>query len=87
MQSTFLYQRHWNVEVKFLCKHLLTSPCSMSCVGVVLSNDTLLSACGEKPIIFQQSGLLEDFHRTTLVNSSIGCNPIPVVEASFGDKR
>jgi hypothetical protein len=36
---------------------------------------------------WQQPGLFRDFHRTPLVNNSIGCNPVPVLEALFDDKR
>ena len=35
---------------------------------------------------WQQLRLFEDFHGSLLANSSIRCNPAPVLDSSFGDK-
>lgn len=36
---------------------------------------------------WQEPGLFGGFHGTSLTNSSIECNPVPVVEPVFGNKR
>ena len=65
----------------------MTSPCSVSCIGVVFSNGALLSVCGEKSIVLEIPGLFGDPQGTTLANNSIGCNLVLLLETSFGDKR
>lgn len=60
----------------------------MRWVGVVLSNGDLAVSLRENNLFSQQQlELFVDLHGTLLANSSIGYNLVPVVEASFGEKR
>ena len=63
-----------------------TSPCSMSCVGIVSSTGVEVSVVNSNLLSWQQPGLPEDFYRNPL-DSSIGHNPVLVIRAAFGAKR
>lgn len=43
--------------------------------------------CGEQPIVLAAAQIVWSSHGNPLPNHSIRCNPILVVQASFGDKR
>jgi hypothetical protein len=65
----------------------------MSLVGVVFSNGTLLSLCGEISNVLAKIGshLLQEeasryFHGTPLDNNSVEYNPVLVLKASLDDK-
>ena len=60
---------------------------SVSYVGIVFSNGALVSVYGEHLQSWLQPGLLGDYNEIPLENNLTKCNPIPLLEASFGDKR
>ena len=64
-----------------------TSPCSVSSMGVVSSDGTLPSVCGEQFVVLSQSGWFGDSHGIPLPNNSTRCNPVSILEASFNDKQ
>ena len=71
----------YRMYMKVPCRHSSMSPCSMSCVGVALSNRVLY------PIIVLGTDWVDwGFYGTPLANNSTECNPAPLVEASFSDK-
>lgn len=81
-------KNHWNIGAKSLSLGTnLTSPFLMSCMGVVFNHRALLSAHGERPSFGNSLGLFGDSCGVPLANKSIRCNPIPVLEVAFGDKR
>jgi hypothetical protein len=60
----------------------------MSCVGVVFCNRALLSVYGEQFIILEaEFWVVWGIPWSTFGQHSIRSNSIPVLEASFGDKR
>ena len=85
LQSAFLYQGHWNIGVRALCRHQLnTSIFNELCSCCLQQWDLDVCLC---KTTWQQTELFGDFHRTTLASNSIGCNPVPVLKLSFDDRR
>lgn len=63
----------------------LTSPYSMSWVGIDISNDAPLYLLAEvNPLSQQQAWLFRGFQGITMANNSIECNTVPILEAWFG---
>ena len=58
-----------------------TSSSSVSSVGVVFSNDALLSGCRQQTIVWQQPGLFGNSTGAPLTNKSIKCSWVLVVHA------
>jgi hypothetical protein len=52
----------------------------MSCVGVVLSNEALLTVYGEQLFVLSMTWVVWDVHRTPLANNSIKSNPASPLE-------
>lgn len=55
--------------------------CSVISVGVVFSNDALLSGCRQQPVVWQQPGLFGNSVGAPLTNKSIKCSWVLVVHA------
>lgn len=68
------------------CGEGLDSPCSVSCIGLSFSHGSVISVCGEHRWVFFFFGGGEVSYGSLLDNNSNRHNPIPVLEASCGDK-
>ena len=74
--------------IKFLCRHQRDPSMSNELCGCCLSPIGPCCQFVESNLLsWQQPGLFGDFNGTALANNLIGCDPILVLEASFGDKR
>lgn len=65
----------------------LTSPFSMSYVGVLLGNGTLQSIWREQPITLATAWVVCRNPLTPLANNSIKCSPVSVLDDLFCDKK
>lgn len=65
---------------------ILTSLCSLGCMGVVFSNG-ILHQCAEQLIILATAWVAWRFLWEPLTSNSIECHPVRVLESPFGEKR
>lgn len=88
LQSTLPCQRDCSLGVRAPCRDQMTSPRSMSCVGVFLKNETPLSICREQLVVLTIAWISRfgDFQSTSLFNNSIELNLVLPLEALPGHK-
>lgn len=88
LQTTFWYWEHYPIGVKALGRHQLGFSMFSRLYRCCLQLQVLCPLFVESSLqLWQELGLLGGSHETFLANDSIRCNPLSVLETSFGDKR